>query len=77
MLATQRPEYLSKEPEQKFWEVQVEYTDRGGDRCCSFNIFCSFEKAQKFAKEQQVPFLSKGYYSTVLKEKRRRATKHF
>ena len=79
MLATQRPDYLNKTPEQKFWEIQVEEVAKDGDR----NVYCHYfncpKKAEKFAQ----PFnyhcfdVKDFFYSTVEAVRKRRGVKHF
>ncbi|MFM6254735.1 MAG: hypothetical protein ACKPEQ_37310, partial [Dolichospermum sp.] len=50
MLATQRPEYLIKKPEQKFWCIQVERI-QDGEHTVSFNYFDCPKKAKEFDQE--------------------------
>ncbi|MEY2913922.1 MAG: hypothetical protein RLZZ184_3231 [Cyanobacteriota bacterium] len=77
MKALQRPDYLSKTPEQKFWKVQVEYVFNK-ERCCSVHIFDCPVKAAGFARSKNTVFDSKDFfYSTVEKMKRKRGVKHF
>ena len=77
MKALERPSYLTKSQEQKFWEVQVE-TVVDGDRNCYFHIFNCPKKAASFATRNNTWFNAKDYYySTVEKEGQKRATKHF
>lgn len=77
MKAIERPEYLLKDPEFLFWEVQVEYIDAAGDRCVSFNIFKALRKAEAFARRENVPFSRRGYYAPLAAVNKRKATKHF
>ena len=77
MKALERPSYLKKEPEQKFWEVQIEEVVNG-DHNCYFHIFDCDKKASRFAARNNVYFnVKRFYYSTVEKEKQKRGTKHF
>lgn len=56
MKALERPSYLDKAPEQKFWEVQVEYRDVNKEHCCSFHFFACPVKAAAFARSNRVSF---------------------
>jgi hypothetical protein len=77
MKALERPKYLIKSQEQKFWEVQVENV-KDCDRNCYFHIFNCPKKAASFAAKNNIIFYpEKFYYSTVEKQSQRRAAKHF
>ena len=77
MLATKRPDYLNKTPEQKFWEIQVEEV-KDGDYNVAFHYFNCPKKAEKFARQFNNCFDIKDFfYSTVEKMRRRRGVKHF
>lgn len=78
MLATKRPDYLNKTPEQKFWEIQVEEV-KDGDYNVAFHYFNCPKKAEKFARQvNYFCFSAKDFfYSTVEKMRRRRGVKHF
>lgn len=77
MKALQRPDYLNKTPEQRFWEVQIEYIVNK-ERCCSFHFFACPVKAAAFARSNRVSFDVKDFfYSDVEKVKKRRGVKHF
>ena len=77
MKALQRPDYLNKTPEQRFWEVQIEYIVNK-ERCCSFHFFTCPVKAAAFARSNRVSFDVKDFfYSDVEKVKKRRGVKHF
>jgi hypothetical protein len=76
MKALERPSYL-KSQEKKFWEVQIEEV-KDGDRNCYFHIFDCEKKAAGFASRNNTWFNAKSFYfSTVEKERQKRATKHF
>ncbi|MFM6268893.1 MAG: hypothetical protein ACKPFA_20700 [Dolichospermum sp.] len=79
MLATQRPEYLIKKPEQKFWCVQVEKVAQDGERTVSFNYFNCPKKAAEFDQEygHSCFDVSDYEYSTLGKMKKQRGVKHF
>jgi hypothetical protein len=78
MKALERPDYLSKAPEQKFWEVQVEYKDVNKEQQCSFHFFNCPAKAAAFARSNRVSFDANSFfYSDVEKLIRRRGVKHF
>jgi hypothetical protein len=78
MKAWERPQYLVPKLEQKFWEIQIEEVNNGGDRNVYFHVFDCSKKAAIFAAKNRVSFYpEKFYYSTVEKEIKRRATKHF
>lgn len=78
MLATERPSYLNKSPEQKFWEIQIEEV-KDGDRNVAFHYFNCPKKAEKFVR--QVNYFSFNikdfFYSTVEAVRKRRGVKHF
>ncbi|MFM6253101.1 MAG: hypothetical protein ACKPEQ_28820 [Dolichospermum sp.] len=78
MLATQRPEYLIKKPEQKFWCVQVERM-QNGEHTVSFNYFNCPKKAKEFDQEygHSCFDVSDYEYSTLGEMKKRRGVKHF
>ncbi|MFM6604931.1 MAG: hypothetical protein ACKPH3_12770 [Dolichospermum sp.] len=79
MKATQRPQYLMKEPEQKFWCVQVEKVAQDGERTVSFNYFNCPKKAAEFDQEygHSCFDVSDYEYSTLGKMKKQRGVKHF
>ena len=78
MKALERPSYLDKAPEQKFWEVQDEYRDVNKEQQCSFHFFNCAIKAAAFARSNRVSFDTKDFfYSDVEKVKKRRGVKHF
>ncbi|MFM5941481.1 MAG: hypothetical protein ACKPGB_25935 [Dolichospermum sp.] len=76
--ATQRPQYLMKEPEQKFWCVQVERI-QDGEHTVSFNYFDCPKKAKEFDQEygHSCFDVSDYEYSTLGEMKKRRGVKHF
>ncbi|MFM6252076.1 MAG: hypothetical protein ACKPEQ_23510, partial [Dolichospermum sp.] len=77
-LATQRPEYLIKKPEQKFWCVQVERM-QDGERTVSFNYFNCPKKAKEFDRNHGHSCfdVSDFRYSTIEEMRKRRGVKHF
>ena len=79
MKALQRPDYLNKAPEQKFWEVQVEYLDANKEQQCSFHFFACSVKAAAFARSNRVSFDANKdfFYSDVEKVRKKRGVKHF
>jgi hypothetical protein len=79
MKALQRPDYLNKAPEQKFWEIQVEYLDANKEHQCSFHFFNCPIKAAAFARSNRVSFDANKdfFYSDVEKVRKRRGVKHF
>ncbi|MFM6349654.1 MAG: hypothetical protein ACKPKT_09655 [Dolichospermum sp.] len=79
MKATQRPQYLMKEPEQKFWCVQVEKVTQDGERTVSFNYFDCPKKAKEFDKKygHSCFDVSDFQYSTIEEMRKRRGVKHF
>jgi hypothetical protein len=78
MKALERPSYLNKNPEQKFWEIQVEYIDVNKEHCCSFHFFSCPIKAAAFARSNRVSFDAREFfYSDVEKLSKRRGVKHF
>jgi hypothetical protein len=78
MKALERPSYLDKTPEQKFWEIQIEYLDANKERCCSFHFFNCPAKAAAFARSNRVGFDAReSFYSDVEKVRKRRGVKHF
>ncbi|MFM6673441.1 MAG: hypothetical protein ACKPJO_25475 [Dolichospermum sp.] len=76
--ATQRPQYLMKEPEQKFWCVQVERM-QDGERTVSFNYFDCPKKAKEFDKKygHSCFDVSDYEYSTLGEMKKQKGVKHF
>lgn len=54
--ALQRPTYLTKPPDVKVWEVQIENYDG-----VSFNRFTNMQQAKKFAAKHSVPFYPENY----------------
>ncbi|MFM6727195.1 MAG: hypothetical protein ACKPJF_22660 [Dolichospermum sp.] len=76
--ATQRPQYLMKEPEQKFWCVQVERI-QDGEHTVSFNYFDCPKKAKEFDRNHGHSCfdVSDYEYSTLGEMKKRRGVKHF
>ncbi|MFM6260027.1 MAG: hypothetical protein ACKPFD_20785 [Dolichospermum sp.] len=76
--ATQRPQYLMKEPEQKFWCVQVERM-QDGEHTVSFNYFDCPKKAKEFDQEygHSCFDVSDYEYSTLGEMKKQRGVKHF
>jgi hypothetical protein len=76
--ALERPSYLNKATEQKFWEVQVEYRDVNKEQQCSFHFFSCPIKAAAFARSNRVSFnVKEFFYSDVEKVRKRRGVKHF
>jgi hypothetical protein len=55
--AFERPSYLTKQPDVKVWEVQVEKA-RGE---VSFNSFTDKQQAKKFAAKHNVTFYPEDY----------------
>jgi hypothetical protein len=51
MKATERPEYLNKQPDVKVWEVHVE---NGYE--VSINRFTNVKEAKQFAAKHNIPF---------------------
>ena len=78
MLSTERPNYLKKSPEQKFWEIQVEIPLEG-DRNVYFHVFNCPKKAEKFSKQFSYDCfdVKDFFYSTVEEVRKRRGVKHF
>jgi hypothetical protein len=75
--AIQRPKYLNKSQQQKFWEIQIEEVVNG-DHNCYFHIFNCPKRASLFADKNNICFYPKQfYYSTIEEETKKRATKHF
>jgi hypothetical protein len=79
MKALERPSYLNKNSEQKFWEIQIEYIDANKEHCCSFHFFNCPIKAAAFARSNRVSFDANKdfFYSDVEKVRKRRGVKHF
>ncbi|MFN9559788.1 MAG: hypothetical protein ACK56B_14565 [Dolichospermum sp.] len=79
MKALERPSYLNKNPEQKFWEIQIEYRDVNKEQQCSFHFFNCSAKAAAFARSNRVGFDANKdfFYSDVEKVRKRRGVKHF
>jgi hypothetical protein len=77
--ALERPSYLNKASEQKFWEVQIEYRDVNKEHQCSFHFFNCPVKAAAFARSNRVSFDANKdfFYSDVEKVRKRRGVKHF
>ena len=79
MLSTERPSYLNKPTEQKFWEVQIEEVAKDGDRNVYFHYFNCPEKAEKFARQFNYNCfdIKDFFYSTMEEMKKKRGVKHF
>lgn len=78
MLATERPSYLNKPTEQKFWEVQIEEV-KDGDRNVAFHYFNCPKMAEKFARQFNYNCfdIKDFFYSTMEEMKKKRGVKHF
>jgi adenylyl- and sulfurtransferase ThiI len=78
VLAIERPHYLSKTPEQKFWEIQIEEV-KDGDRNIYFHYFNCPKKAENFSRQFNYRCFNvkNFFYSTVEKMRKRRGVKHF
>ena len=79
MLAIERPRYLNKTPEQKFWEIQVEEVAKDGDRNTYFHYFNCPKKAENFSRQFNYHCfdVKDFFYSTVEEMRKRRGVKHF
>ena len=77
-LATQRPQYLIKAPEKKFWCVQVEKVIEG-EHTVSFNYFDCPKKAKAFddLHGHKCFHISDYQWNTVEGMRKERGVKHF
>ncbi len=74
--ALERPNYLTKPQEQKFWDVWA-YRYQDGSEVLSCHIFTDKKEAIKFASESGGDFNEEYYYSTIEEMKKKRGIKHF
>jgi hypothetical protein len=74
--ALERPNYLTKPQEQKFWNVWT-YEVQDGGEIISRHIFIDKKEAIKFASESNGDFDEECYYSTIEEIKKERGVKHF
>ena len=79
MQATERPGYLIKTPEQKFWCIQIETVSLDGDRNVCLHYFSCSKKAERFSAHFNYSCFDKQdfFYSSVEAVEKKRGVKHF